>query len=132
MCVLRPTAVSRLLLAQLACRCGTRAGYPVSQVCSTETRAIPSVDIASDGRWAVVAGSVTHYSLVNLEKLIQPAKGSPEEVLLWTELLSNSRVEGSTIVNLTGTKWLQRWQTYRRRHPKFHPLEDLERTDVAP
>ncbi len=90
------------------------------------------MDIASDGRWAVVAGSVTHYSLVNLEKLIQPAKGSPEEVLLWTELLSNSRVEGSTIVNLTGTEWLQRWQTYRRRHPKFHPLEDLERTDVAP
>jgi serine/threonine protein kinase/WD40 repeat protein len=108
-----------------------RAGYRVSQVCRTYTHAIPSLDIASDGHWAVVAGQEPHYTVVNLEKLIAPAKVAPEEVLIWTELLSNSRVSGSTIANLTPTEWLERWQHYRRQHPEFRSLDESTNTDDA-
>jgi hypothetical protein len=73
---------------------------------------------------AAVAGEADRYSVVNLEKFIEPAKGSPEEVLLWAELLSNSRVSGSTITNLTPAEWLDRWHQYRRQHPEFRPLEE--------
>jgi serine/threonine protein kinase/WD40 repeat protein len=100
-----------------------RAGYPVSQFCRTGTRAIPSLDIASDGHWAVIAGTEAHYSVVDLKKLTEPAKGSLEEILLWTELLSNSRVSGSTITYLTPTEWLDRWHQYRRQHSEFRPLD---------
>ena len=103
------------------------SGYPISQLCRTATGEEPSLDITSDAHWAVIAGHAPHYAVVNLEKLTKPAKGSPEEVLLWTELLSNSRVSGSTIVNLTRSEWIERWRQYRRQHPEFRPL-DQQRT----
>ena len=69
-----------------------------------------------------MAGEANFYSVVDLERLTQAAKGAPEDLLLRAELLSNSRVEGSTIVNLARTEWLDRWRAYRQQHPEFHPL----------
>ena len=102
-----------------------QSGHPVSPVCATAASSLPSFEIASDGHWAAIAGDTDFYSVIDLEKLTAVAKGSPEEALLWTELLSNLRVEGSTIVNLTSTEWLDRWRQYRRQHPEFRPLEEL-------
>jgi len=102
-----------------------QAGYAVSQVCTTLTGGRPSVAVAPDGHFAVIAGTADYYSVVDLGKLTAPAKGSPDEVLRWVELLSNSRVSGSTIVNLTRTEWVERWREYRRQHPEFRPLGEL-------
>ena len=101
-----------------------KAGYPISQVCTTTTGAIPSLDIASNGHWAAIAGEASLYAVVDLEQLTKAFPGSPEEALLWAELLSNSRVSGSTIVHLTRTEWLERWRQYRRQHDEYRPLEE--------
>jgi serine/threonine protein kinase/WD40 repeat protein len=101
-----------------------RAGFPFSPVCATGTGAIPSLDIASDGHWAVVAGNANSYAVVDLEKLTEIDRDSPEEALRWAELLSNSRLSASTIVNLTRTEWIDRWRAYRLQYPEFRPLEE--------
>ncbi len=102
-----------------------KTGYPVSPVCATGVGAIPGLEIASDGNWAAVAGVGDLYSVVDLKKLTEVANnGSPDEALRWVELLANSRVNESTIVNLTRTEWLERWRAYRGQHPEFRPLDE--------
>ena len=102
----------------------SQTGYPISQMYTTLTGGLPSLDISSDGHWVAIAGIADSYAVVDLQKLTEVADGLPEEALHWTELLSNSRVNGSTIVNLTRTEWLERWRQYRQQHPEFRPLEE--------
>jgi WD40 repeat protein len=101
-----------------------RAGDPVSPVYTTATGGLPRLDIAADGRWAVIAGGADFYSVVDLGRLTESTNVPPGEALLWAELLSNSRVNGSAIVNLTPTEWMERWRHYRSEHPEFRPLEE--------
>jgi WD40 repeat protein len=81
------------------------------------------LDIARNGNWAV-SGSAENFTVVDLQTITAVPKSSPEEALLWTELLSCSRIDGSNVVNLTNVEWLERWQKYRRQHPEYRPLED--------
>jgi WD40 repeat protein len=100
-----------------------QAGVPVSPVCATGTGEIPSLDISFDGHWAAAAGHFRFPSIVDIEQLTKAFHGTPEEAILLAELLSNSRLNGSTIVNLSLSEWLERWRAYRRQHPDFSPLE---------
>ncbi len=100
-----------------------QAGVPVSPVCQTRSGSVSSLDISLDGHWAAVAGHRGFPSIVDIEQLTKAFQGTPEEALLLAELLSNSRLNGSTIVNLTLSEWLERWRAYRGRHPGFSQLE---------
>ena len=101
-----------------------REGNPVTPLCPTATGEIPSLDISSDGRWALIGGDADQFAVIDLKMLTETAQGSPEVELRWAELVSNTRVNGSTIVNLTSTEWLERWRQYRLEHPEFHPFDD--------
>ncbi len=99
-------------------------GYAISTQTATGTGEFPLLDMTPDGHWALVSGTSNFFQVIDLQSLAGTAKSSPEESLLWAELLSNSRINGSTIVNLSNTEWLDRWRQYRRQHPEFRPLEE--------
>jgi WD40 repeat protein len=84
----------------------------------------PNLDISSNGSWALAAGDANAYAVIHIQTLTTPSKLSPEEALLWAELLSNSRINGGSIVNLTRDEWLDRWHKYRQLHPEFRPFAD--------
>ncbi len=100
----------------------SRTGYAIGKRIGTGTGAFPQLDITPDAHWGVISGSADFYFVTNLEGVTGAAKDSPGEALLWAELLSNSRINDSTIVNLSDSEWLQRWRQYRRQHPEFRPL----------
>ncbi len=99
------------------------SGYAIAKRIETATGAFPQVDIARDGHWGLISGSADFYVVANFLALTGAAQSTPEDALLWAELLSNSRIYGATIVNLSNTEWLQRWRQYRRQHPDFRPME---------
>jgi WD40 repeat protein len=101
-----------------------KTGYAITKRIATATGAFPQLDITPDGHWALVSGSANFFHVSDIQSLTGVAKGSPEEALLWAELLSNSRINGSTIVNLSNSEWLERWRAYRLQHPEFRPLEE--------
>jgi WD40 repeat protein len=101
-----------------------RDGYPVSPLCPTASGALPSLDISSDGRWALISGDADQFGVIDLQMLTETAQGSPDVNLRWAELISNSRVNGAAIVNLTSSEWLERWRQYRQQHPEFRPFEE--------
>jgi serine/threonine protein kinase/WD40 repeat protein len=98
-------------------------GDPMSPVCTTWSGALPSLVISSDGRWALIGGDIDFFAVVDLHQLMGVDKRSSQQVLCWAELLSNSRVNGSTVVNLTPNEWLERWQQFRREYPDFRPFD---------
>jgi len=99
-----------------------RTGFAVSPRLLTENGANPHLDITRDGHRALAAGIVGRLSIVDLQSLTSIANVPPEETLLWCELLANSHLAGSTLVNLTDAEWLERWRHYRRLHPEFRPM----------
>ncbi len=77
-------------------------------------------DLTSDGNYAVVAGSgdllrifdVRHWTTLEDPKL------DLESLQQLGELNSGHQLHaGDDVVNLTSDEWLQRWQTFRERHP---------------
>ncbi len=101
----------------------SKTGYAIAKRIDTATGAFPQVDIAPDGHWGLISGSANFFVVANFQALTGAAKSTPEEALLWAELLSNSRINGATVVNLSNTEWLERWRQYRRQHPEFRPME---------
>jgi WD40 repeat protein len=98
---------------------------PISPIVSTNNvGGGTSLDISADGQWALIAGRASQASVVDLQQLTSPAPGSPEKLLLWIELVANARVDGSSIVDLTPTEWLERWRRYRQNHLDFRPFEN--------
>jgi WD40 repeat protein len=71
-----------------------------------------------DGHWLALSGSGAAVSIVDLTQLMTPAVQSPEEALSWCELLSNSRINGATMVDLTINEWIERWRRCKSRHPE--------------
>jgi WD40 repeat protein len=102
----------------------TKTGHPVSQRFATGTGDLPQLDISQDGRWTVIAAAGSFFSVIDLQMLTGEVGGTPEDALLWTELLSNARIAGSSVVNLSDAEWLARWKEYRRHHPEFHPMQE--------
>ena len=99
--------------------CDARTGDPVSQRRGTATGGIPHLDISGDGRWATISAKTDFYCIVDLQNLTEVPERSADESLRWTELLSNSRLSGSAISNLTGAQWMELWRTYRSDHPEL-------------
>ena len=108
----------------------SKTGYAIAKRIATGTGEFPQVDITPDGHWALMSGTSNFFQVIDLQSLTGVAKSSPEESLLWAELLSNSRINGSTIVNLSNTEWLDRWRQYRRQHPEFRPMEGPATPDL--
>jgi WD40 repeat protein len=102
-------------------------GDPVSPRYNASAGTLPSLDISADGRWALMSGAASQCAIIDLHKLTTPAEGSPEEVLRKAELMTSARVNGSSIVNLTATERLERWQQFRRTQPDFQPFDESAR-----
>jgi len=97
-----------------------RTGYAVCFRRGTAVGALPFLDISRDGHWAAISATNDYYCIVDIEKLTEVSKYSAEESLRWTELLSNSRLSGSAITNLTGAQWLELWRKHKADHPESH------------
>ena len=74
---------------------------------------------------------------MHIDQHTSVASGTPDDALLWCELLSNARIEGSTLVYLSPGEWLDRWHKYRERHPEvlrneFALAPPLQRPTTVP
>ena len=58
----------------------------------------------------------TQHPIADLHELNVSDSRTPEIALLWCELVSSSRIDGSGIVKLTNDEWLERWRAYRSSH----------------
>jgi serine/threonine protein kinase/WD40 repeat protein len=96
----------------------SKTGYVVSRLIPTGIFYSTKMDISPDEHWALIGGMANSITVVDLQPLTVVPKSSPQEALLWTELLSNSRIVGSNIVNLTNREWLERWRHYGTLHPE--------------
>jgi hypothetical protein len=104
-------------------------GIGVSRRCVTGSSSAPMLDIAHGAPWVLIAGARNNFfSVVNLQLLIGGERRSPEEALLWAELLSKAQITGSDLVNLSNAEWLERWQKYRGLHPEIQPFEAVDST----
>jgi WD40 repeat protein len=71
--------------------------------------------VSPTGRHAVVAGSHSVMTVLDLGELAPPAL-DPDGLCRWAELLSGQRLhEGGGTVNLSATEWLVRWRASGRR-----------------
>ena len=103
-----------------------RTGTAVARRVTTASGAIPYLDVSADGRWAVVAGTDRNYFVrTDLQLFNGKPRYSSEEALLWTELLSHSRITGSDAALLLNADWLERWEKYRKLHPEIAMRNEL-------
>jgi WD40 repeat protein len=80
--------------------------------------------VTPDGAYAVVGGEASALYALHLGDLLR-ADGDADEwsrddPVFAAELLSGYKVvEGREVEGLTTAEWLERWQTFRRRHPEL-------------
>jgi WD40 repeat protein/tetratricopeptide (TPR) repeat protein len=80
--------------------------------------------VTPDGRHAVVAGGAPALWAFDLTDLTEPAGLDADELCRLGEVLSGQRLhEGSDVAALTTDEWLERWRSFRERHPKCAMLE---------
>jgi tetratricopeptide (TPR) repeat protein len=80
--------------------------------------------VTPDGRYAVVAGGAPALWAFDLTDLAEPADLDADELCRIGEVLSGQRLhEGSDLAALTTDEWLERWRSFRARHPKSAMLE---------
>jgi WD40 repeat protein len=109
-----------------------KTGLAISPVIAPGVGSSPNLQISADGHWAILAGGSASFSVMHIDQHTSVANGTPDDALLWCELLSNARIEGSTFVYLSPGEWLDRWHKYRELHPEvlrneFAPAPPLER-----
>jgi WD40 repeat protein len=76
--------------------------------------------ITPDGRYAVIAGGAPALWDFDLADLAEPADLDADELCHLGEVLSGHYLhEGSDVAALTTDEWLQRWRSFRERHPKY-------------
>jgi serine/threonine protein kinase/WD40 repeat protein/Flp pilus assembly protein TadD len=74
--------------------------------------------VTPDGSQVVAGGEFRALVLLPLADLHRRDGLPPEDLCLWGELLSGHRLQGGDVEGLTTQEWLDRWQTFRRRHPE--------------
>jgi WD40 repeat protein len=114
-----------------------KTGLAISPLIAPGAGHTPNLQISPDGRWAVYKGGSAPFGLVHIDQHTSAAGGTPDDALLWCELLSNARIEGSNLVYLSADEWLDRWHKYRERHPdllrnEFVPSPPSQRPTTAP
>jgi len=58
--------------------------------------------------------------VIHLDDVAEDRELDADDLCLWAELLSGQHVhEGGGVTNLTAEEWLERWQAFHRRHPRF-------------
>jgi serine/threonine protein kinase/WD40 repeat protein len=93
-------------------------GYALSRSFTIPRSWHIQLDISSDNRWLVAAGALQTFQVVDLAALTAARSADPQDLLVWGEILSNSRISGATTALLTNGEWLARWRQYRARHPE--------------
>ncbi len=79
--------------------------------------------VTPDGRYAVVAGGAPALWAFDLTDLAEPASLGAGQLCLLGEVVSGQRLEGSDVAALTTDEWLERWRSFRERHPRSALLE---------
>ena len=92
---------------------------PIAQLGATY-----QIVVTPDGKHAVTAGSAGPLGVLPLDDLGRSefSQLDSESLSLWGEIVSGRQEVGVAggVVNLTSRQWLQRWNTFRQRHPDFH------------
>jgi WD40 repeat protein len=77
-----------------------------------------SLAVTPDGRRVACGGFLKALPVFHLDDWLAPAPLGSDDLCVWGEILSGQRIEdGGGVTNLTAEEWLERWQTFRRRHP---------------
>ncbi len=71
------------------------------------------------GRYALATGFGDYFDLVSLDDWYTPPELGREDLLLWAELLSGRQIQEGDVGNLSSAEWLERWQMFHARHPRF-------------
>jgi WD40 repeat protein len=96
-----------------------RTGKPVGPPLSLGGAGL-SLAVTPDGKRVACGGFLKELPVFHLDDWLAPAALEPDDLCLWGEIVSGQRVEnGGGVTNLTAEEWLQRWQSFRSRHPKF-------------
>lgn len=82
------------------------------------------LEFSSPGRHLLVGVRKRHLLVFDLALLATPPPSlTADDLLLLAEINAGTALlPGGAIEPLATTEWLDRWQTFRRRHPDFHPL----------
>jgi tetratricopeptide (TPR) repeat protein len=75
-----------------------------------------NVEITPDGQ-DVVVGAPRASVAFRLSDLVEPDASSPEDLVTFAELAANQRLEQGEPIGLDTDEWLDRWRSFRRRHP---------------
>jgi WD40 repeat protein/predicted Ser/Thr protein kinase len=91
------------------------------------------VEFSNDGRYLLVGVRKRHLLVFDLHLLAAaPAALAPDDLLLLAEINAGAALlPGGNIEPLTAEHWFERWQRFRRRHPQFHALPEVKRSDAG-
>ena len=81
-----------------------------------------SVVVTPDGKFALFAGPAPAVHAFSLADLYEPGDLSLDDLCLSAELLSGHRIQESDVAGLAAEEWLDRWQRFRKRHPRYFAL----------
>jgi len=92
------------------------------------------LEFSADGRYLLVGVRGRHLLVYDVAHLTAPPAEdlTPEDVVQLAEINAGlALLPNGNIEPLTTDRWLQRWQTFRGRRPKFHlwPETEFPRTD---
>src|SRR5206468_680427 len=86
-----------------------QTGYPITRRLATGASPYHEmIDMSADGHWLTVAGSDGSFPVADLRRMTTASPRTPAEALLWCELLSNARVNGTAVEGLTNAEWMER------------------------
>jgi eukaryotic-like serine/threonine-protein kinase len=96
-------------------------GKPVAPPLVLAADSLTGVRVTPDGHRAVASAHGLLYRF-DLADLTAPGEMNAEDLCLLGEVASGYRLHDGNLAGLTTEEWLERWRTFRRRHPEYGTL----------